>query len=159
MLVLELLLLLIIANGAPIAARNLLNDRWDCPIDAGWQMWDGRPLFGASKTVRGLIASLMLTSLCALLLGWPLMLGLVIAMFAMIGDLLSSFIKRRLNVPPSGMALGLDQVPESLLPLLVVKADLGLEMGQVVELTAAFLVLELVLSRILYRLKIRQRPF
>jgi len=159
MLVLELLLLLIIANGAPIAARNLLNDRWDCPIDAGWQLWDGRPLFGASKTVRGLIASLMLTSLCALLLGWPLMLGLVIAMFAMIGDLLSSFIKRRLNVPPSGMALGLDQVPESLLPLLVVKADLGLEMGQVVELTAAFLVLELVLSRILYRLKIRQRPF
>ena len=159
MLVLELLLLLIIANGAPIAARNLLNDRWDCPIDAGWQLWDGRPLFGASKTVRGLIASLLLTSLCALLLGLPLMLGLVIAMFAMIGDLLSSFIKRRLGVPPSGMALGLDQVPESLLPLLVVKADLGLEMGQVVELTAAFLVLELVLSRILYRLKIRQRPF
>jgi len=159
MLVFELLLLLIIANGAPIAARNLLNDRWDCPIDAGWQLWDGRPLFGASKTVRGLIASLLLTSLCALLLGWPVMLGLVIALFAMIGDLLSSFIKRRLDIPASGMALGLDQVPESLLPLLVVKADLGLEMSQIVELTAAFLVLELLLSRVLYRLKLRQRPF
>jgi hypothetical protein len=49
-------------------------------------------------------------------LGWTI--GVVVGSMAMLGDLFSSFVKRRLNLPPSSRATFLDQVPESLFPLL-----------------------------------------
>ena len=38
--------------------------------------------------------------------------GLLVAATAMAGDLLSSFLKRRLALAPSSQAIGLDQIPE-----------------------------------------------
>lgn len=77
----------------------------------------------------------------------------------MLGDLFSSFLKRRLGIPASGMALGLDQIPESLFPLLAVRAELGLELIQIAGLVAGFLFAELVVSRILFQLRIREQPY
>ena len=50
------------------------------------------------------------------LLGFAWTCGLVVASVAMSGDLLSSFLKRRLSLPPSSRATGIDQIPECLLP-------------------------------------------
>ena len=155
----KLLLLLIVANGAPIIAHKLFGARGAWPIDCGCRLPDGQPLFGASKTWRGLIAAVVITPPAAWLLGLPPMIGLHVALLAMLGDLLSSFTKRRLRIPPSGMAFGLDQIPEALLPLLVVGLELGLKPVDVVLLSIVFLVVELLLSRILYRLDIRKRPY
>jgi CDP-2,3-bis-(O-geranylgeranyl)-sn-glycerol synthase len=101
----------------------------------------------------------LLTPLVALVLGEPLWLGLVIAAGAMAGDSLSSFLKRRLGRPPSSQAFGLDQIPEALLPLLLVSEVLALDGLTIGGLVLAFLVLELLLSRVLYRLRIRRRPY
>lgn len=155
----KLLLLLIVANGAPIVAHRLFSTRGAWPIDQDYRLPDGQPLFGHSKTWRGLIAAVLATPPAAWLLGLPPMIGLHVALLAMLGDLLSSFTKRRLHIPPSGMAFGLDQIPESLLPLLVVGTELGLSLTAVLQLSLVFLVLELVLSRLLYHLKIRKRPY
>ena len=76
-----------------------------------------------------------------------------------LGDLLSSFIKRRLKLRPSSMALGLDQVPESLLPLLLLKEPLGLTWPGILRTVVLFFVLELVLSRLLFWLRIRKTPY
>ncbi|HXK57554.1 MAG TPA: CDP-archaeol synthase, partial [Gammaproteobacteria bacterium] len=84
---------------------------------------------------------------------------LLIGGFAMLGDLLSSFFKRRLGLNPSAMAFGLDQIPESLLPLLVCRPLLDLSWLQVCLLTLGFLILELLLSQLLYRLGIRRHPY
>lgn len=156
---LKLLLLLMAANGAPILARFLLGTRWECPIDGGRRFIDGQPLLGPSKTWRGVVAALLVTPIVAWLLFLPSTVGFILAAVAMAGDLLSSFAKRRLRVEPSGMALGLDQIPESLLPLLAVRAQFALGVSEIFQLTLAFLALELVLSRILYRLHIRKRPY
>lgn len=156
---LKLLLLLMAANGAPILARFLLGSRGDRPVDSGLVFIDGQPLLGPSKTWRGIVCALLVTPIAAWLLYLPASVGFIVAAVAMAGDLLSSFIKRRLHVEPSGMALGLDQIPESLLPLLAVRAHFTLSIAEILLLTLAFLVLELVLSRILYRLKIRKRPY
>ena len=155
----KLLLLLIVANGAPIVVRKLLGTRGDRPIDNHRLFLDGQPLLGRSKTWRGLIAAVLITPPAAWLLGLPALIGLHVALLAMLGDLLSSFTKRRLRIPPSGMAFGLDQIPESLLPLLVVGTELGLDLVAILQLTLFFLALELVLSRILYRMNIRKRPY
>ena len=77
----------------------------------------------------------------------------------MAGDLFSSFLKRRLDLTPSSKAVGLDQVPESLLPLLVCRQALALTVLDVVVTTAIFFVGEVVLSRVLFRLHVRDRPY
>lgn len=155
----RLLLLLVAANGAPIVARKLFGRHGAAPIDGNRRLHDDRPLLGASKTWRGLFAALLTGTILAPLLALPCTLGLTVAAAAMAGDLLSSFIKRRLGIAPSGMAFGLDQVPESLLPLLVVAPRLGLTFADALQLTVVFLIIELLLSQALYRLNIRRRPY
>jgi len=157
-ILLNLLLLAAIANGAPILARKVFKNRFNRPVDHGYRFIDGRPLFGPSKTYRGVIASLIATSIAAVGLQLPLETGFWFALFTMLGDLSSSFIKRRLNMDSSKRALGIDQVPEALFPLLLLRSELGLEALEIVVIVAAFILLELPVSRILYKLHIRQTP-
>jgi CDP-2,3-bis-(O-geranylgeranyl)-sn-glycerol synthase len=77
----------------------------------------------------------------------------------MLGDVLSSFVKRRLGVPPGEMAFGLDQIPESLLPLLAVAGEYRLGWDDILILVVAFTLFDLIVSRLLYRLHLRKRPF
>ena len=77
----------------------------------------------------------------------------------MLGDLLSSFCKRRLRMASSSMALGLDQIPEALLPLLLVADRLALSWAAIGWTVIGFIVLELVLSPIFFWLGIRNRPY
>ena len=156
---LRLLLLLGVANGAPIVAKRLLGDRWNTPLDARVRFVDGRPLLGAGKTVRGVIAAVIATAFAGWALGIAWSLGALIGAAAMTGDALASFVKRRLGVATSGRAIGLDQIPEALLPLLVVQSALDLSMVQILGVTTAFFVLGLPLARLAYRLKLRDRPY
>jgi len=68
-------------------------------------------------------------------------------------------MKRRLGLRPSARATGLDQIPEALLPTLVSKGTFGLSWPEVLVLTLIFFAGEIILSRILYRLHIRTRPY
>jgi CDP-2,3-bis-(O-geranylgeranyl)-sn-glycerol synthase len=77
----------------------------------------------------------------------------------MAGDLLSSFIKRRLGLAPSSQAIGLDQIPESLIPLLACRQAVGLSFTDIIMGAAIFLVTELTLSRVLFRFHFRERPY
>lgn len=83
----------------------------------------------------------------------------MVAATAMLGDLLSSFLKRRMGLAPSRQAIGLDQIPESLLPLLACWFFLPLTIVDVVAATVIFFVGELSLSRVLFKLGIRNRPY
>jgi len=144
-----LLLLLIVANGAPVLARLLLADRLLQPVDLGLRFLDSRPVLGPRKTWRGLIAALIMAPVTALALGLPAVIGMTTAIGAMAGDLLSSFIKRRLNVPPHGSVLGLDQVPESLVPLLLLQPLLDLDGRSIAAIVVGFSLAELLLTRLL----------
>ena len=158
-LVLTLLALLGAANGAPVLATRVLGARWSWPLDGGLRFFDGRPLFGTSKTWRGIVSSVVVTAAIAPVLGISAGIGALFAAAAMLGDLFSSFVKRRLSKASSSQALGLDQVPESLLPLLVCWNVLGLTLADAAVTLALFFVGELLLSRLLYRLHIRDRPY
>jgi hypothetical protein len=68
-------------------------------------------------------------------------------------------VKRRLKFPPSSQAIGLDQVPESLLPLLVCQETLSLTAIDVAIGVGVFVVGELILSRLLYDLHFRDEPY
>jgi CDP-2,3-bis-(O-geranylgeranyl)-sn-glycerol synthase len=156
---LRLLLLLGVANSAPIAARRLLGDRWAAPLDGGLNFVDGRPLLGPGKTIRGVAAAVVATALASWALGMPPQVGALLGAVSMAGDALASFVKRRLGVAPSGRATGLDQVPESLLPLLAVQGMLDLSAVQILAVTIAFFILEIPLARWAFRLGLRERPY
>ena len=154
------LLLLMVANGLPILLNRWLRDRAAWPIDAGMALSrDGQPLFGTHKTWRGLIAAVIGTAAAAVVLGLPAATGALVGLWAMLGDVMSSFLKRRLARGAGDQALGLDQIPESLLPLLAVRGQLGLGFGEIAILVALFLILELWLSRLLYAWHIREHPW
>ena len=159
MLELKLLVLLAIANGAPVLACKFLGNRWNFPLDCGFSLGDGQPLLGESKTLRGILFSIFTSATLAPFLGIHWKIGALFAFFSMLGDLLSSFTKRRLKLTSSSMALGLDQIPESLLPLFALKDKLALDAYSIVMITVVFFIAELGLSRILYKLHIRKRPY
>lgn len=156
---LSLLALLFAVNGAPILARLLGYGHFAMPIDFGHRAWDGQPLFGRSKTWRGLLAGLALGALGGALLGWGWGFGLGFAFWSLLGDLLASFVKRRLRLDPSDRALLLDQFPESVLPLIYAGTVLPLGIAHIVGLSVAFAALSLAISRPLYRWHIRKRPW
>jgi hypothetical protein len=159
LLLLRLLILLAVANGVPLAARPLFGGRWAAPVDGDRSFRDGRPIFGRSKTIRGAVLAVLATSAAAALLGLGWGIGAVVGVLAMVGDLFSSFCKRRLGVPPSSPALGLDQIPEALFPLLGCKALLPLPIGGIALVAAIFFTGEVALSRLLYAFRLRDRPY
>ena len=159
LLILQLLVLMTLANGTPIVAKKIFGPRFSFPLDAGTIFFDGRPLFGHSKTIRGTAVSILVTTASAPLVGLDLTIGAIVAGAAMAGDLFSSFVKRRLNVPPSNQALGLDQIPESLFPMLACREALSLTAGDIMLGVGIFFAGELVLSRLLFRAHLRDEPY
>ena len=157
--ILQLLILLMLANGAPVVAKKILGERWAYPFDCGVEFVDGRPLFGRSKTIRGVLLAVLVTTAGAPLIGLQWQIGLLVGGLAMAGDLASSFLKRRMAMPVSSRASGLDQVPEALIPLLACRNPLSLTMADIGDTAALFFIGEVLLSRVLYAVRLRDRPY
>ncbi len=77
----------------------------------------------------------------------------------MAGDLFSSFLKRRMGLPPSSRTFGLDQIPESLFPALASMSDLDLTLADVALVVAIFTVGSQVLSILLFKIRLRDQPY
>ncbi|XKH01830.1 CDP-archaeol synthase [Marinobacter nauticus] len=158
LLPLELFVMLVLANGSPVVAARLFGRLGNWPVDAGRPWRDGRPLFGRSKTWRGLLAGILACSLFSVCIGLEWLFGALFGLLALMGDLLSSFVKRRLGLKSSARALGLDQVPESLLPMLLAWYVLPIPGWQALSVAALFALSNILVSPLLYRLGIRSHP-
>lgn len=154
----ELLSLLAVANGVPLFAKRFFGEATNRALDGGAR-WHGKPVFGPSKTIRGIATAFVATPVVALLLGLPALIGLIVALGAMAGDLISSFVKRRLGMPSSSQAPGLDQIPESLLPALLVTLVLPITALDIIVTVLVFMIFEVVLSRILFQIGFRDQPY
>jgi CDP-2,3-bis-(O-geranylgeranyl)-sn-glycerol synthase len=157
--ILQLVLLLAVANGVPVIATKIFGERFSYPFDGGVEFVDGKPLFGRSKTVRGILLSIVSATLAAPLLGLDWTIGITVGSAAMAGDLFSSFMKRRLDLAPHARASGLDQIPESLFPLLACRGALALSVLDIAIGVAIFSAGEVALSVLLYKAHIRDRPY
>lgn len=157
--IIQAIALLIAANGAPVLVNRALGKRWSWPVDNGLKLPDGRRVFGNTKTWRGLCSAIFFTAIAAALSGIEPLMGALFGALAMAGDLLTSFIKRRMNCAESSRARGLDTVPESLLPILLLKEPLALSVVDITLVVAFFFLIEELISPVLYRLHIRKRPY
>jgi len=97
-----------VANAAPLVFGG------GRPLDGGRNFKDGRPIFGAHKTIRGFTAGVVGGSLVGL--GESLvdprmaLAGLAISLGAVLGDLLGAFVKRRLDMKPGRPLPVVDQL-------------------------------------------------
>ena len=90
------------------------------PIDCEKKFFDGKPIFGSHKTYRGFISGLLIGTF----VGWvqetfapsaglpqgSTLLGFTLSIGALLGDLVGSFIKRRLNLKPGVSLPVIDQI-------------------------------------------------
>ncbi len=137
-MLLEILLLLWLINFIPPMLAHLLGDRWGVPLDRGRLFRDGLPLLGFHKTGRGVAGGIVAGALGGMLLGFPWWIGLLAGMLSMAGDLVASFIKRRLGISSGHIMPGLDQGPEGLLPFLVLGPYCSLGGWEIILLAAFF---------------------
>lgn len=158
-LVLQLLVLVAVANAIPVFAKKILGRALSWPLDGGAVFADGQRVLGASKTIRGAFLSVLITPLAAVLIGLGWQIGVVVALSAMAGDVASSFLKRRMGLPASSRAMGLDQIPEALFPLLASRLLVPITFADIVVGTAMFFAGSLIVSRILFKLRIRDEPY
>jgi CDP-2,3-bis-(O-geranylgeranyl)-sn-glycerol synthase len=154
----QVLILLSLANASPVIAKLFLGKTYARPIDGNTRFIDGRPLFGPSKTIRGLVVSLLLTALAAPLIGLQFKIGLLEAAAAMAGDLLSSFSKRGWVLHP---VEGDRARPNSrsALPLLACRSAFSLTAIDIAAGCVIFFVGEVLLSYLFFRLRLRDRRY
>jgi CDP-2,3-bis-(O-geranylgeranyl)-sn-glycerol synthase len=97
------------ANAAPVIFGG------GQPMDFGKKFWDGNPFLGSHKTVRGFLAGIIVGTLVGLVqtllyenylleygtqFQYTILLGFILSLGAVTGDLIESFLKRRLNRSP-----------------------------------------------------------
>ena len=104
------------ANAAPVIFGG------GAPMDFGKKFLDDKPLFGSHKTIRGFLAGIIIGTLVGIVqtlifntfiqhynlnFQYSFELGIVISIGALTGDLIESFVKRRLNRSPgSSLPIG-----------------------------------------------------
>ena len=98
-----------VANGAPVVMHG------PPPIDFGRRFVDGKRVFGDGKTWGGLLGGLtagtLISSLEAAFVG-PMIIpyGALSSLGALVGDLVGSFVKRRIGLERGAQAPVLDQL-------------------------------------------------
>jgi len=145
---LDALLLVIVANVMPWAAAKYFSDYWRAPLDGGATFADGSRILGDHKTWRGLIVGTLACGGVAWILRYPLFLGIAFGFLSLAADTASSFVKRRFRLPPGAEIPGMDQLPEALVPLVVLSRPLGLGLTESVVIALIFLLLDLAVMRL-----------
>jgi CDP-2,3-bis-(O-geranylgeranyl)-sn-glycerol synthase len=79
-------------------------------------------------------------------MGLSWLVGAGVAALSLLGDLLSSAFKRRLGTAPGAGVPLIDQLPESLLPLVLLALPLGLNLTDVVVVVLVFALLNMASS-------------
>lgn len=142
------LVLLITANSAPVIIARLFGTRLSAPIDAHLVLPDRRPLLGTHKTWRGLVAGVTASALAGALLPPGLLLGAAFGALSLLGDLSSSFLKRRLDRESGRSTPLLDQLLEALLPLVIFADSLNLTGEAIIGTTLLFTVLDMIVATV-----------
>ena len=115
----KILILLWGINLTPVLLAFLMEGKWKTPVDRGMTFRDGNPFLGSHKTLRGVVGGIAAGGAGALVLSLPLWVGISTGILSMAGDLLNSFIKRRLGKTEGQQFLVMDQLLEGALPLVV----------------------------------------
>ncbi|MEM2942251.1 MAG: CDP-2,3-bis-(O-geranylgeranyl)-sn-glycerol synthase [Candidatus Bathyarchaeia archaeon] len=131
------------------------------PIDLGRRFMDGERILGDNKTLRGLafglLSGLSATVAEALFFGQELLLlGGLVSVGALSGDLLGAFIKRRMKFQPGAPFPLLDQLDFVLGALLLSYPVHHVSLGTVLVIVISTPPIHLLANSIAYRLGVKK---
>ena len=92
-----------VANSTPVVLGG------GPPVDGGASWTDGKPILGTNKTIRGTITGVLAGTIIGLMQG-NLLGGFAQSAGALLGDLISSFYKRRRDYAPGSSMPIIDQL-------------------------------------------------
>jgi CDP-2,3-bis-(O-geranylgeranyl)-sn-glycerol synthase len=162
-----------VANMAPVFAAILIPS-WDTPVDFGCS-FRGTRFFGSHKTWRGLIAGLIAGSVTFIIqrvtyehvalvqhysyfeydtTSW--MMGAWMGAGALTGDLIKSFVKRGLRVPPGQPCFPFDQLDWLIGTVLFTFPFIRFTSGVVAEIILVGFFLHLIANLIGYALGLKR---
>ncbi len=108
--------LAMVANAAPVMVKPVIDKFGRHRVDFGKKAWDGRDIFGRNKSWEGIVAAIVMSVLASTIFiyfeknPWWVAYGFISAVGAMCGDLLNSFMKRRLSLGPGECFIPCDQL-------------------------------------------------
>lgn len=151
-----------VANGAPVIVAKLVPRKH--PIDFGLNFIDGRRLFGDSKSIEGFIFGFGAGLAAGYLLSLKGMLsveeGVALSFGTMLGDLVGSFIKRRLGLEAGAPAPLLDQLSFLITALALYGLLFGFPESHIIFILLLITPpLHLATNVIAYKLKLKNKPW
>lgn len=168
-----------LANMIPILVARWPGLRtWNTPIDGG-RTFQGRRIFGAHKTWRGLVtgmviatAALALQQLAVVQWHWAqditsqvdyrhlptLVVGMLFGFGAIAGDAIESFFKRRRDIAPGYGWFPFDQIDYIIGASVTTAPFIVLTVTQYIWLIVLWLVVHIAASYIGYLLGLKERP-
>jgi CDP-2,3-bis-(O-geranylgeranyl)-sn-glycerol synthase len=145
------------ANAVPVIAGG------GPPLDLGKNFFDGKPIFGKNKTLRGFFSGMAIGVAVGLtesiFFGYPLLFSVLSPLGALMGDLAGAFLKRRLGIAPGGLLPIIDQIDFAVgailfsLPLSMMYWQLAIT---VIIITAP---IHLLTNFLAYKLKLKNNPW
>lgn len=156
-----------ISNSTPVIMSKLI--RGGKPIDFRKVAWNGRRLFGNGKTIEGFISGIAVGSIFGMFIFSVYHIyvsyiePIIISTGALTGDLLGSFIKRRLGMKRGDPAPLLDQLDFLITALML---DFGIfgrpkwfSLSILLTLILITVVLHIITNFLAYLLKLKKVPW
>jgi CDP-2,3-bis-(O-geranylgeranyl)-sn-glycerol synthase len=168
-----------IANAVPVFVSKIpIIDKFNAPMDGG-RKFHGKPIFGAHKTWRGLIAGIIFATITLAFQqlavrhsGWlrsethqvnyatlrTLIVGPLFAIGALGGDAIESFFKRQRSIPTGHGWFPFDQTDYIIGGAIATMPFVSLSILEYVWLLFLWLVVHIVASSIGYLIGVKDRP-
>ena len=115
----------LISNATPVVIAKFIRNRH--PIDGGRVFIDKRPILGSSKTIEGFISGVLSGLLIGIVYAglfnnkFFILYGFTMGLGSMIGDVINSFIKRRLGLRSGEPFIPMDQLSFILVAFVLTK--------------------------------------
>ena len=147
-----------VANVVPALVKkiNILN----YPVDFGGNFKNKR-IFGPHKTFRGLFLGILFSGITSIIQLRGFRVGLIIGTGTLFGDLVGSFVKRRMGFEAGKKNLFIDEVPGSFfgISFAYIFGVLTLDIYQVLFLLILGIPLHILANKLWYRLKLKEVPW
>ena len=140
------------ANAAPVALGG------GPPLDGGGKWLDGKPFLGSHKTLRGSIVGIFAGLFVGALQG-NIIAGLLQGFGAILGDLLSSFLKRRWDVAPGESSPFLDQLDFILGAIILSQPYTRASFTEMIIIIIVTIPIHYFTNYISWRMKMKEHPW
>lgn len=150
------LIIQLLQFGIPMAVANMtpIFVKGKIPIDFGKEL-KGKRLLGKGKTIEGTVMGICIGALAGFLLG-NAYLGLLVSIGALLGDIVESFIKRRVGIKSGAPWWGFDQLDFVIGALILGSFAESLMLKTAIILLVISPPLHLLINIIGYKLKLKK---